>query len=30
MTDAVDDLFLPEPDPRPVLNTIISVDDNLV
>jgi predicted TIM-barrel fold metal-dependent hydrolase len=30
MTDVVDDLFLPEPEPRPVLNTIISVDDHLV
>jgi len=30
VTDLADDLFLPEPEPREVLNTIISVDDHLV
>src|ERR1700724_3791915 len=30
MTVSVDELFLPEPDPRPVRYTIISVDDHLV
>ncbi len=30
MTDLGDDLFLPEPEPREVLATIISVDDHLV
>ena len=30
MTDLADDLFLPEPEPREVINTIISVDDHLV
>lgn len=30
MTDLADDLFLPDPEPREVLNTIISVDDHLV
>ncbi|MGQ0832919.1 MAG: amidohydrolase family protein [Microthrixaceae bacterium] len=30
MTETADDLFLPEPEPREVLATIISVDDHLV
>ena len=30
MTDLVDDLFLPEPEPREVRYTVISVDDHLV
>ena len=30
MTDVVDDLFLPEPEPRDVRYTVISVDDHLV
>src|SRR5450755_552681 len=30
MTASVDELFLPEPEPREVLYTVVSVDDHLV
>ncbi len=30
MTSTIDDLFLPEPEPREVRYTVISVDDHLV